>query len=529
MIPTLPPRRVLPRWRKSAVAPNSPESQNGVEQREKSPIDLQVIRAEVLAKLEEWKSEPLPGLAADLVAYSVFPEMRPLIREVAAEVLRSSSTFPPNVVEIAQDSISDSAVIEVPGEIGRAQIAKLRGKLKAYPANPLALMDFALLQASCGNLRAAERAVISATSLAPGHRLILRSAARFHVHSGHPERALHILKRAESLQIDPWLLAAEISVNTVLERKSVHLKKARAWLASLGKPTVHFSELAGAIATELVISGSNKEARRIFNLALTHPTENAVAQAQWAASELSIPFDVREEWLTNQEFHETQCIRGILEGDFARIITSAHTWHMNEPFSSRPLVMASYAHGILGDFEKSVQTARQGLLANPGDLHLMNNLYYALASHGSLAEADEYLRRILKLEKSDPAGHTLANLGHHFLLHGNVESADQFYRSAVAWFQKRHSYDSAANALASYARALFLSGDPKWKAVRVEVEKLPNQTGASAAKAILQSIPDESIAKPLLQAPLRKATGIQQNWVYDKEKNVLVVKARKYL
>ena len=353
MNPILPPRRVLPRWRSFQLS-KTDDSVSGLANVETAKVNFDDIRITAIEKLEEWRAEPLPGLAADVISYGVFPELHPLIKDVAAEVLRTPDIFPLMVVNVAKKILGDAPASQASAVYDpRIQITNLRKRLRDSPGNPIALMDYALFQLSMGKVHAAKRAVISATTLAPGHRLILRNAVRFYVHDDDAERALKLLANAPSLRSDPWLLAAEISVNSVMGHTSTHLKRAHDWLERIVIPTVHFSELASAVATEHIIAGKYKRAKRNFEQALQSPTENAVAQVQWAAlNERKISFTARNEWLTRPEFHELQCIRAYSNGDFERVITSADEWCSNEPFSSRPRVMSSFARGCAGPISR---------------------------------------------------------------------------------------------------------------------------------------------------------------------------------
>lgn len=524
----LPPRRVLPRWRMASIAAGTFESQ-GVRTGSSSIVEHVIDPRNIaIEKLEEWKAGSAPGLAAELISFGVFPELRPLVKDVAREVLLVPANYSAITLDIARTIAGLNKQRSHSNDGSNAdQISRIRRRLREFPANPAALMDFALLQATMGNARAAERAVITATTLAPSHRLIVRGAVRFHIHNENPERALNLLSRTANVSSDPWLLAAEISVNNVMGKRSLRLKKARQLVDAILVPSVHYSELASAVATESLVSGNRKESRKAFNKALASPTENSVAQAQWAANELGIPFNARTEWLEGKEFHELRCMRANSDGEFEQVVLNANEWSRIEPFSSRPMVMASFAFGVLGKFREVEQAARQGLVANPTDASLLNNMYYSLSSQGRLEEADVYLRKVLKEQIQDPAGHTLANLGLYHLLHGNFDLSEQCYRAAVTWFEKRHAYGAAANALACYARALQSIGDDRWQQIGREIEALPNQPGLVAARAILSSISGAEVGAlvnvPALERPKRK------DWHYDPVSNVLTLKSPKYL
>src|SRR4051812_36598271 len=105
---------------------------------------------------------------------------------------------------------------EVPSENVPAEsqlaIRYLRRRLQTSYENPIALIDLARHHLALGSEKSAERAVRAAVSLAPTNRFVLRSASRFFVHKGEPDRALGLLRREGRVKSDPWLLACDIAV-----------------------------------------------------------------------------------------------------------------------------------------------------------------------------------------------------------------------------------------------------------------------------------------------------------------------------
>ena len=153
-------------------------------------------------------------------------------------------------------------------------------------ANSIGWVDMARHYAMLGQLTHAARAMQNGLILAPNSRFILRSAVRLYVHSQDPERALHTLGQSDVISRDPWLRAAEIAVSGLMEKTPPRLRQTRRALRSGSLDHRHVSELASAVATFEMHAGSNKSARRLFNIALEFPTENSVAQADWAAERI---------------------------------------------------------------------------------------------------------------------------------------------------------------------------------------------------------------------------------------------------
>src|SRR5207249_126382 len=82
---------------------------------------------------------------------------------------------------------------------------------------------------------------------------------------------------------DPWLVAAEVAVSPLAGRTSRLIKHGRRLLESHQFEPIAVSELASAIGTEDLAAGSVRRARQLFGSSLNDPTENAVAQAEWAS------------------------------------------------------------------------------------------------------------------------------------------------------------------------------------------------------------------------------------------------------
>ncbi len=150
---------------------------------------------------------------------------------------------------------------------------------------------------------------------------------------------------------------------------------------------VHISELASAVATFELDTGSVKSARRLFNLGLERATENSVAQADWAKDKIS-GISLNEEHFRLPRTFEAKAI-----GHFERLepqecLIECNRWLDDEPFSSRPVELSTFI-SVVGfeDYENAISIARRGLMSNPSNFALRNNLTVALAESGRIDEA----------------------------------------------------------------------------------------------------------------------------------------------
>jgi hypothetical protein len=119
--------------------------------------------------------------------------------------------------------------------------------------------------------------------LAPDNRYVLRSLTRFWVHQAEPDLALHFLSKFAATRRDPWLLAAQMAAEDVAHKGPSNWREAKRILSAEQFSDFELTELAAAFGTLELQAGSHKLARKMFRRSLTAPTENSVAQVQWAS------------------------------------------------------------------------------------------------------------------------------------------------------------------------------------------------------------------------------------------------------
>lgn len=104
---------------------------------------------------------------------------------------------------------------------------------------------------------------MTAVHLAPNDRYILRSAARCFLHLNDPETALRIVTNAPRTDDDPWLLAAHVSISSLMEKAPRLFRRAREISSSSVAP-FHNSELLASLGTLEVFS--DRKARKLLGL-----------------------------------------------------------------------------------------------------------------------------------------------------------------------------------------------------------------------------------------------------------------------
>ena len=155
------------------------------------------------------------------------------------------------------------------------------------------------------------------------------------------------------------------------------------------------SELAGSLATLMLGDGADQKARQLFRESLLDPTENAVAQAEWASAETS-GLVVPPEFLRDPNGHEARALHDRVAGHWSDAIDRCWDWVEYEPTSTRPLLMGSYVAAVAHeDGDTIVEFADRGLVAEPNNPILQNNKAVGLAYLGRIEQAAEVLKKII--------------------------------------------------------------------------------------------------------------------------------------
>jgi tetratricopeptide (TPR) repeat protein len=365
--------------------------------------------------LREWKEIPSLSVASDLVS-AAFTLGRFRIANDAAEFILSakSATSPAKSIAViyldkGELPTGGSAATVLPGDehIGITAlqeylylgVRETRRQLVAYPRNPVQWINLARLYTSLGVQEKADRAMQAALSMAPENRFVLRAASRFLLHLGRKDSAHRVLVNATNIKSDPWVLAAEIATAAAIGRPSKFIKAGRRLLEIQRHPLFHLSELASALGTLESKAGNLRSARRLLELSLRHPAENSIAQAAWVSRKIG------GIWVTGTSptgSFEANAWLARNASKWRLALAEAARWQADQPFSSRPAIFGSYtASSVTEDYDLAVVFARQGLLSNPDDFALQNNLAFSLAMRGDVVDADRILRDIKQSRLSD--------------------------------------------------------------------------------------------------------------------------------
>jgi tetratricopeptide (TPR) repeat protein len=397
-------RRVLPTWRESQAAVRFGETTPAVTlARDRFPTSLADER-DLDDLISAFTRQPSEILASEIVA-SAFVLRRTTGVQSAADFLlshpqlsqrlvgrlarlaigRSDQTGGGSAETLRSDETLDEPEMSVAGIAHR--IAEMKVRVHGDARNALAWADLSRLYASLGQEEQAQRSMSTAIGLAPFDRFVVRSASRFFVRAGVPDRAAEILRRSGQLLTDPWLLAAEIAVATFMQRTSKHIGSARKLIESADIAPRHLSELGGALGTVEANAGARKRAQRLFTQALREPTENVVAQAEYMVRVAKL-LEPSTQWPLLERAHEARANHEFGAKNYEESFRLCWSWLRDEPFSSRPAVLGTViASMALGDPDRATRIGLAGLRSHPGSAVLLNNVAFALADAGRLDEA----------------------------------------------------------------------------------------------------------------------------------------------
>ena len=441
-------RRVVPRWRASRILLNQKEAKP-VLQRAAAIVDTEI---ETRRAFDRWLHEKSIECASDVVISAVADGNPALAFGAAEQIIREQATIASPLVGLARlvrygsESSSSFVVEDGHGKDAvhqiRFELRRLRERVRQYGRDAFAWHDLALLYARVGASDAAERAGRISVGLAPENRIILRSAARLFIHLKQPDSALRIIRRSDRTSVDPWLASVEIAVSDMLGKTPRLAKKADQLLKTFAKQPDAVSELAASLGTfEALGHGSSKRTRQYFRAALQTPSENVVAQARFVDQQIPGAIEFDQSLLSRRSVFEGRALYHYQKGEWTEALKQIDAWLDDEPFSSRPASLGSFIAGsILADPIETERVASRGLLANPHDSSLLNNLAYGLAYGDNPEKAKDAVARFSLNTSSRERIFQTATRGLVAMKTGGEEFGRALYREAILFSDKENDH-----------------------------------------------------------------------------------------
>lgn len=424
------PRRVIPRWNSFSDAIKLCELNPSEINCGKSFFDARLLEI----KEQAWRDNQLPYFALDLVSAASVLGSSPTAIEAAQWLLGQSYNLSSLALQVVNSVAGRTAEdIQANQVDARQAIRDCKRRRLNEPRNAFVWTELSRLYIRLGLVEAAMRPMQVALGLAPGNRYVIRAAVRYFLHLGEKERSLSLLHKSLTTPHDPWLLAAELAVSSVINKGPRFWKHANSMVRSGNYDIFHLSELSTAIGSIEMWEGSRKKAVRSFLFGLQQPTENALAQIVWAADQIH-GIEIPAEKFRSENVFEALALDARQRGAWRETVDYSQQWAEHEGFSSRPYVLASaIASTILDNPDLGLSIAHRGLSTNPGHPALVNNMAFSLALLNRCPEAEKALATV-NLKTAEPADkiYLLATCGLVALRSGKTEEGLNYYANAIS-------------------------------------------------------------------------------------------------
>lgn len=528
MTSTLPTRRLIPRWRSTVQTLRRLEAASTSDLPKSSPVSDS--EAELANATHTWHSTHSPGVLGDVLSFAMDPTLADRAIAVGSEAVRVNapmSELQRQLVETwgAEQSVPPHIVVDSSSSGLRpfqASIRRLRALLRFAPDNALVLLDFAQLQAAVGKSASAERALLTAVSLAPSNRLVLRTMARFLVHANRPDEGHQLLRRHRRTSVDPWLMASEVALADAAGRTGEFLSKARRLLRDKGafRPE-HLTELAGVVAMEELKGGNLKRAREAQRRALLAPNDNVIAQAVEFEDAFGIALTSPAAAAALTHAAEARLLRAWVSADPDGVVKHALSWHAEEPFSSRPMQLLTALYAFRGELVQAVDWGKAGLTTDPTDRGLLINLAYAYAKGGNRQGAAHSIRRLRQYHQRSAEPYALATEGLLEYREGNFDVGDRLYSAAAHFFKTADQPSIEAYCRVNQALAAHDAQHPRVAEILHLAEELLSKHPSPDSLMLLRSHSADILRVPD-QQPLGRRNLTQ--WVFNAPTNTLTEK-----
>lgn len=450
-------RQVVPRWHSPQSALHAGERDSS-----KSTLKPRVLPYRWLPLLQEQaervQADPQSRVELEEMRFvlglpretDITPESSALrhVRQVWQRATEHDGTRPP-----PRPSDGDWVAQE------KTNVHSLRGALTRYPQQALLWSELARAYIVLGADEKAQRAMACAVQLAGRSAYLRRSAARMflHLYPEDPARALKVVRDHPNFRNDPRMLSAEIAIAS---RSGVPLRFAKLGLQMLDDANyrpAHLSELAAALGTVELEGGKHKRSRVLFARSLLEPSENTLAQIQWATEHDDRIVIPNEAWSVARPY-EAQALAARFAGDWSEVLTATELWQQEEPFAKRPAELGSFAVFSHEQIVRAERLATRALLANPDSVGLLNNRAVARAYLGDLAGALNDVKKCVNCDAiSKP--YLVATTGLIGYRRGDHELGALGYSKALEHFVKQKNAPSAVLASLFWIRELARIGD----------------------------------------------------------------------
>lgn len=509
------PRNLVPRWRSSSMTTATNEAYYG---QAKTLIDYS---ADLALSATEFNHLPTVPIASELMFLAKEAGDEGLAQKAAGFLLaKEDSVQSDSLIRYARN-ISDGALLadSVLQKTGPAFLKEARQLLALEYRNPILLVDVGRELTALGHHQNALRYIRAALAISPESRFVVRSCVRYFLHIGEYDQAHNILKRAPNIKVDPWLQASELAVATIRQRPSMLSKQTFRSLLQANRIGPERAELASAVATMELNSGSNKNAKQLFTKALLNPNDNSLAQAEWAAEKLKLVVDERA--LRTPLSFEANSNHAYRKLEIKEAISHAQMWALDEPFASRPFDSLSYFYSLEDDFENALQSAEKAIrIEDDEKMSLQLNRLFAKIQLGQIDDA--YIELLKLTQHNDAKSHAVhlcADYGALAYATADLAQGRFFYERAIEIARKRNDAQSEGQALAFFARAAIAHNDPNAVSILEQADSRVMKLPSQGAIYVVSRLVNEEKRKALVATATARVQ--KREWSWDAASNTL--------
>ena len=493
-------RLIIPSWRRFDKS-----------QGELRPSGTYVVEAQqkdLKEYLLEWKANKNLATAGELISAAIVNriEEEPTVRE-AARYVADYPLKTPAALQNAAKSLLDTQSYQDFFSIANLRfyekISKLKELLNDYPSSAILHVEIARLYMLIGQLEISEYHIHSALYFDPNNRFVVRSAARFYIHTDQESKAIDVLRRSGLTKKDPWLMASEISVSRHFGKRSPNLKRAGEMIDSRNYSCFDLSELCGTLGMEELENAGYKKSRKLFNQSLADPNDNSFAQAQWVARNrhLELAFPNKP---INVNFKEALCYAKFFMGDYKAALRYAQDWQEEMPFSQKCVVFGSNISTTFEkDYNTSIRLLETYLQTNRRNKAALNDLAYAYALNKDPDNAQKQVDRamqVVDVNNPEPADICLvATQGLILFRKKDVKQGSEFYEAAIQACEKLRRDDMLYSAKLNYAREILLYKNDEFNREKVQhlIADIPDSEIGTERHELLKDVKRMLKQKPI--------------------------------
>jgi tetratricopeptide (TPR) repeat protein len=397
----------------------------------------------------DFEDDPSVTKACDLLHSSLVLNEPEIAREAASFIIEQPRV-PKTTTELAK-MVLGKKDYNAKRRLPKDDIASVRSTLRRQTRNSLLWTELARLHTKKGRTDKAERCILTAIELASPNRFVVRSAVRFFIHVDQPDKAFALATKAAKASNDPWLISTQINSSILAEKTP---PKMRSFDPDSIPPSLrfHYSELIASLGVAELRFGSDKRAKKLFKNAWIDPSESVIANAEWVIRN-RFPHLEKDAHIDFTKSAEASSWHSYFALNLSQALDYAREWGLEEPYSTHPFSCGSSIACSASNYELGIHFAKEGLLANPGDSMLINNLAYSLLKNGTIRDAERVLSKFPKNLADLERVYLLATTGLYYFKTGRAEIGRKFYIDAYELSQAKGQHQVAAKALLCLAEA----------------------------------------------------------------------------